>query len=147
MRTPNDDLVTDHDQVTAITERLRAEAEAVRTSFTKLRTDQDEAFARYAKDVHASLAAVQSDLEEACKRLDLERQQTRAKMRSDLDALVAKLHAQYDDLRVQLHLGEREGADLLDDVRSQAGEALERGKAAVRAARHELAEHLGSTAS
>lgn len=142
MTTPEIHHSTDAEHVSEITTRMRDEAEAVRAAFGRLRADQDAAWKRYASEVETTLTQMQKDLEDARTRLSAERAATRAEMRDEFDDVFDKVRARFDDLRVQLRLGEMETTDAVGTVRSEALRLLDRGREAVRLARQSLVDAL-----
>ncbi|MFA5886055.1 MAG: hypothetical protein WDA60_19555 [Acidimicrobiia bacterium] len=142
MTTPMGDQSAEQDQASAITDRMREEADAVRAAFGRLRADQDEAWKRYSTEVQSTLGQMQKDLEDARARLNAERATTRAELREELDDVFDKLRARFEDLRVQLRLGEMESSDAIGTVRAEALRLLDRGREAVRVARQSLVDTL-----
>jgi hypothetical protein len=123
------------DQVARITERLLAESKAVQEAFAQLDTERAEAWDRHAAEIRATLDRMQLELDRARDRLDQEHQRTREEAEDELDELLSILHGQYDDLRLQVRLGEMDVLDRVAAIRDEAGHLLERGRTAVRRAR------------
>jgi SMC interacting uncharacterized protein involved in chromosome segregation len=142
MPTPRAATERDQTELRTIADRLRDESRAVQNEFAKLNSERDEAFERHAAEVRTALDEMQADLDAARDRLAREQAATREQAREDLDEVLATLHGRYDELRLQLRLAEMDASDRVESLRREAGLILDRGRAAVRSARHALGHLL-----
>jgi ElaB/YqjD/DUF883 family membrane-anchored ribosome-binding protein len=123
--------LTEGDDLIMITDRLRIEAKAVHDAFADLAGEAPEEWRQDADRTEMLLAQMQEDLDRVRNRLLVEKARPPAVAHDDLDAALTELHGRYDELRLQLRLGQMAASDQLEQLRRQADHLIDRGRNAV----------------
>jgi hypothetical protein len=136
--TPTSHPLTEGDDLLMITDRLRIEAKAVHDAFADLAGEAPDEWRHDAERAGTLLGQMQDDLDRVRYRLLVEQARRPTEAHDDLASVLSELHGRYDELRLQLRLGQMAASDQVERLRREADHLIDRGRNAVRDAQAAL---------